>query len=185
MIHARHPAADFFGFRMTLRAANLSVRPFKRIRSLAVIELGRTPFRNGVARRTILLLARRHELAAVNVLMALKALAGRGIKFDGALGSIPRERALRWRWRMTSRASHRLVRAFQRKFRFCMIEAAQFAPLARVMTGLTIQASGVCSRRQAFRLDAMRIHVAAGAALVIEVIEAGDIRNIDGCCVGN
>ena len=73
-VDTNHPAVNFRLLRMTLRTPHLAVRSVQRIIGLAVIERRSTPLANGVASGTILLAARRHELAAMNIFVAFEAL---------------------------------------------------------------------------------------------------------------
>ena len=73
-IDTNNPAINFRLLRVTLRASHLAVRSVQRIIGLAVIERRSAPLANGVASGTILLAARRHELPAMNILVAFEAL---------------------------------------------------------------------------------------------------------------
>lgn len=73
-VYAHHPAIDLVLLLVTLRAAHHAMRAVQRIISLIVIEGSGAPLCNGVASGTILLAARRHELPAMNILVAFEAL---------------------------------------------------------------------------------------------------------------
>lgn len=139
MIQTRNAPVDFLGIRMTLGAPHLCVCAFKGIESLTMIEFRRSPFRNRMASRTILLLSRSHELPTVNIFVAFKALFRGCREIHRSFRRVSRQHTGRQGGRVATGASGRLMRPFQRKFGFGMIESAQLPPLAIVVASFARQ----------------------------------------------
>ena len=112
------------GFHVALSASDFLVRAFQGEPRLRVIKRARAPVRDGVTSRTFLLLfARSHELAAVDILMTVVTQRRRLGEIGGGTGPCVEGSRNHSRsgyggrfshhWSMTAHARDRLVRAFK------------------------------------------------------------------------
>ena len=115
-----------------------------------------------MATGTILLASRRHELAAMNVLVAFVTLLGSAREIGGGFRSHGSGR--RCCRPMTSDTRRVLMGAFQLEFCRVVVKVAEFFPVPRVVTGF------------AGLLGGMRIRVTTRAGLIGEMILAGNWR---------
>lgn len=116
-----------------------------------------------MATGAILFLSRRHELAAVYVVVAFEALLRSMREIGGNFNACCVSRRRRGGGFVTIDAACPLMCAFERKLRGRVIEGAKLLPVPCVVTGFTCQLGGV------------RIGMAHTAALIAEMILKGNM----------
>ena len=154
-------------------AGHFLVRPLEGERGARfVVKQRGLPFRRVVAGSAIRHLPLRRELPAVNFLMAVFAVAGRGPEIYRL------QRRLRLLRLVTARARHGAMSAQQLKRSRGVIEAGQFSPGFHHVAGLAArQASvGVWLPHPFQELPAMRVNMARSARAVFKPIGYGVSR---------